>query len=240
MSVKHQTTAAEAYEQCVHPNGNFETERSSFVCPHCRAFSSHTWGKVASVQLVTRANGLGTGRSLSGASLVVTALCVACNQESVFVDNQLVYPKENDGFVPHHDMPIEIRDDYIEAANILRYSPRGSAALLRLAVQKLLPLIGATEKDINAQIGELVAKGTLTGVVQKALDSLRVIGNEAVHPGTMDLTDDRRTASSLFTLLNFIVEKSISEPKLVNEIFAGLPEAKLKGIEVRDSKFAGS
>jgi hypothetical protein len=134
MSVKHQTTAAEAYEQCVYPNENFETERSSFVCPHCRAFSSHTWGKVASVQLVSRANGLGTGRLLSGSTLVVTALCAACDQESVFVDGKLVHPKESEAIKAHDDMPLEILGDYNEAAAILASSPRGAAALLRLAV----------------------------------------------------------------------------------------------------------
>jgi hypothetical protein len=97
-----------------------------------------------------------------------------------------------------------------------------------------LPLIGTTKKDINEQIKELVQNGVITTAVQKALDSLRVIGNEAVHPGTLDLKDDTATATTLFTLLNFIVEKSITEPKLVDEIFASLPEAKLKGIENRD------
>jgi len=46
-------------------------------------------------------------------------------------------------------MPIEIIQEYMEAAAILPGSPRGSAALLRLAVQKLLPLLGAAEQEIN-------------------------------------------------------------------------------------------
>jgi len=39
------------------------------------------------------------------------------------------------------------------------------------------------------------------------MDSLRVIGNNAVHPGEMDLTDDTEAASALFNLLNFVVEE---------------------------------
>jgi hypothetical protein len=36
------------------------------------------------------------------------------------------------------------------------------------------------------------------------LDSARVIGNEAVHPGTMDMRDDHDTAIKLFGLANLI------------------------------------
>jgi Domain of unknown function (DUF4145) len=170
----------------------------------------------------------------------VTACCEACKLESVFVNGRLVFPTKLEAPLPHSDMPVEVSTEYAEAASVLTNSPRAAAALLRLAVQKLLPLIGATKQNINDQIAELVANKTITAEIQKALDSLRVIGNEAVHPGTMELTDDIAIATSLFKLLNFIVEKSISEPKLVSEIFAGLPEAKRKGIEVRDSKLADS
>jgi len=50
--------------------------------------------------------------------------------------------------------------------------------------------LGESGKDINADIGNLVKKG-LSPLVQKALDTVRVVGNECVHPGTMDLKDDR-------------------------------------------------
>lgn len=135
-------------------------------------------------------------------------------------------------------MPAEIVSDYLEAGQILSRSPRGAAALLRLAIQKLCPLLGATKKDINAAIGELVSQGTITTSIQQALDSVRVIGNEAVHPGQMDLKDDADTAASLFRLLNFIVEKAITEPKQVASIFAGLPPSKLAAIAERDAQKA--
>jgi hypothetical protein len=73
-------------------------------------------------------------------------------------------------------------------------------------------------------------------VIQQSLDVVRVIGNEAVHPGTLDLKDDVNTARALFKLLNLIAEKMITDPKTVNEIYESLPEAKRKGIEQRDRK----
>lgn len=65
---------------------------------------------------------------------------------------------------------------------------------------------------------------------------MRVIGNNAVHPGSIDLRDDRATAENLFRLLNLIAEKMISEPKHVDEVYAALPPNALAAIEARDKK----
>lgn len=166
------------------------------------------------------------------------ARCSACEGESVFADGRVIYPDTVDAPIAADDMPDDILPDFQEARRIYAISPRGAAALLRLVIQKLCPLIGATSKDINGAIGELVAKGTIPPAVQQALDSVRVIGNEAVHPGTMDLKDDHETAKSLFGLINFIVEKAIKEPKQIAEIYSGLPANKLAGIAQRDAKNA--
>ena len=106
---------------------------------------------------------------------------------------------------------------------------------MRLAIQKLCKELGRPGKDINKDIKALVENG-LNPLVQKALDAVRVIGNNAVHPGQIDLRDDRATAESLFGLINLITEKMISEPKRVNEVYASLPEGALKAIEDRDGK----
>jgi hypothetical protein len=63
-----------------------------------------------------------------------------------------------------------------------------------------------------------------------------VIGNEAVHPGVIDLKDDLDTANRLFDLVNSIADQTISHPKAVKEMYAKLPENKRKAIEQRDKK----
>jgi hypothetical protein len=127
-------------------------------------------------------------------------------------------------------MPQDVAKDYEEAR---RQSPRSSAALLRLCVQKLCVVLGEPGENINADVGRLVAKG-LPLRVQQALDIVRVVGNEQVHPGTLDVRDNPEIAQKLFKLVNFIVEDQISKPKMLEELYQQLPTAKLDGIEARD------
>jgi hypothetical protein len=104
---------------------------------------------------------------------------------------------------------------------------------LRLCVQKLCKHLGKPEKNINDVIAALVKNG-LHLHVQQALDIVRVVGNNAVHPGQIDLKDDRATAERLFGLVNLIAETMISLPNHVASLFDSLPEEARKAIEKRD------
>lgn len=161
--------------------------------------------------------------------------CFSCREISVWIHDRLVFPAQIQGPAANLDLPDPVRRDYEEAGKILTLSPRGAAALLRLAIQKLCALLGEKGKNIDEDIANLVKKG-LSPLVQKALDSVRVIGNEAVHPGTLDLRDDVETATRLFEVVNIIAEQMISNPKHVEDLYAKLPEAKRKAIEKRDGK----
>lgn len=135
--------------------------------------------------------------------------------------------------MPNDDLPDDIKVDFREAQSIVNASPRGSAALLRLCIQKLCKHLGEKGKNINDDIGELVKKG-LDSRVQKALDVVRVIGNEAVHPGQIDLKDDLETANKLFVVVNLIADALITQPKMVEGLFNGIPETKRAEIAKRD------
>lgn len=161
--------------------------------------------------------------------------CYECGKLTIWVHDKIVYPSQTSTILPNADLPEDIRRDYEEAGSILDLSPRGAAALLRLCIQKLCKHLGQPGENLNSDIGALVAAG-LNPSIQKALDAVRVIGNNAVHPGAMDLMDDRATAESLFRLLNLIAEKMISEQKHVDEVYALLPPGARAAIEARDSK----
>ena len=146
----------------------------------------------------------------------------------------MLFPDASGAPAPHIDLPDDVREDYREAASIFAKSPRGAGALLRLALQKLMPHLGEKGDNINDDIASLVGKGLDPGV-QQALDSLRVIGNNAVHPLELDLRDDAETVGALFGLINFIVEQRITHPKMLNQLYAGLPQGAREAIAKRDA-----
>ena len=106
--------------------------------------------------------------------------------------------------------------------------------MIRLTIQKLCDEHGQRGKNLDAAIKGLAEQG-LNARVQKALHTVRVIGNNAVHPGQMDLKDDRETAECLFRLLNMIADRLISDPKQIDAIYENLPEDERKRIEKRDA-----
>jgi len=197
-----------------------------FHCMHCGVLAQQSWQ-----QLRYGAGGPG------GTHYDPHWRCVCRNCRNVSWWNQItetcIEPLIGGGPRPHIEMPEEVREDYEEARRIVGQSPRGACALLRLAVQKLCLHLEAGGGDLNDDIKKLVENG-MPVEVQEALDSLRVIGNEAVHPGEMDLKDDVGTASNLFNLLNFVVDDRIAQPKKRKAIFAMLPQSKRDGIKQRD------
>lgn len=151
----------------------------------------------------------------------------------------MIYPKKIPVEQPNADLSDEIKRDYLEAANVLSDSPRSAAAILRLALQKLCKQLGESGENINTDIGNLVKKG-LNPAIQKSLDALRITGNNAVHPGELDLIEDTERATKLFGLLNFIAQKMITELKEIDSFYSGLPEDALKAVEKRDGSNNGS
>lgn len=161
------------------------------------------------------------------------SLCFNCNEIAIWAGASMAWPIQNNAPAPNPDLPSDVRLDFDEAGRIMQLSPRGAAALLRLAIQKLCKELGGKGKNIDEDIAALV-KGGLDARIQKALDIVRVIGNEAVHPGQIDLRDDVATAEELFTLVNIIADAMISQPKHIEAMYARLPESKRAAIERRD------
>ena len=162
--------------------------------------------------------------------------CYSCGDISIWKFNSILYPPFRFDIEPNNDMREDIRADFDEARAVLDLSPRASAALLRLCVQKLCNQLEVPGDTINDHIKELVKKG-LDPRIQKTLDIVRVIGNEAVHPGQLDMKDDRFTASKLFALVNRIAFDLITHPKEVAALYDDkLPESKKEGIAQRDAK----
>jgi hypothetical protein len=147
----------------------------------------------------------------------------------------MIYPQASSAPKPTEDMPDEVREDFNEARQIVDNSPKAAAALLRLAMEKLVQdLTGDDDQDLFNGIGELVEEGRIDGRIQKALDSVRVTGNDYVHAGEIYSPDDRDTALRLFKLVNVIVELTITREKMIEKAYDEIPENKMNGIEQRD------
>lgn len=201
----------------------------AFNCPRCGVYAMQVWYYMSG----------STGRDGFGGIYqnkdFLVSRCEGCGEPTIWHGDAMIYPLHSSVESPNVDLPQDIQDDYEEARLIANFSPRGAAALLRLAVQKLCQHLGEPGKNINTDVASLVAKG-LPPRVQEALDSVRVIGNEAVHPGSIDLRDDRDTVTKLFRLVNFIAAKMITEPKEIADLYNGLPAEKLAGIAKRDGR----
>lgn len=148
----------------------------------------------------------------------------------------MVDPLIGGGPRPHIDMSDDMKADYEEARRIVQLSPRSACALLRLAVQKFCVEQGQPGKNINDDIKSLVAGG-LDPTVQESLDAVRIVGNNAVHPGEMDLTDERaiETATALFDFVNYAIDVQVARPKKRASFLARLPQDALDAVKRRDA-----
>lgn len=217
---------------------SFEDEKS-YICPHCGAFAGM---EIVRYRILFRSNmaelvseeEVRMEQIEEGQSFRIVT-CRACDEIQFWLDNEMIYPLASSIEKPNEDMPEEVKELYNEAKNVFELSPRAAAALLRLALQKLCEHLGGKGKNINNDIGALVTKGVPEGI-QKALDCVRVVGNNGVHPGEIDLDENKDVARTLFPIMNMIVTKLITEPKKVDEIYNMFPESVKEQINRRDSK----
>jgi len=201
--------------------------KSAFNCPYCNAYSHHIWSKAIVLNM-----GAVQGKNVS---IGYIAYCKHCKEFSFWFNEKMIIPSSGNAPLPNNDLPEDIKEDFEEARSIVNSSPRGAAALLRLCIQKLCKDLGEKGGNINDDISNLVKKG-LPIKIQKALDIVRVIGNNAVHPGVIDIKDDQETANKLFHLINLIVDVMVSQPKEIDKIYDDLPEKDKKAIKRRNNK----
>lgn len=208
-----------------------EYQKSAFHCAHCDVYAAQLW----EFDCETDYGYIDQDGELRSESKTVGtfSLCSHCDQLTFWVSNKIAYPTTRTCSPPNSDLPDEVREVYEEAANVANQSPRAACALLRLAIEMLLKHLGETG-SINESIGNLVRK-ELDEQIQQSLDIVRVTGNEAVHPGVIDFSDETDVAV-LFELINVIAESLISLPKQIQTLYNNLPEKAREAIAKRDGK----
>jgi len=196
----------------------------SYTCPNCGAIAQQNWWCISwdGRQLIQSQCELRVGK------------CYHCGDHTLWIADKMYFPSTGTAPNPNAEMPAAVKDLYLEAASIQTSSPRGAAALLRLAVQVLGVELGEKGNKIDDDIAALVKKG-LPEIVQQSLDVVRVTGNNAVHPGQID-TDDPEIVGQLFSLLNIICEYMIALPKKVSGLYTALPAKAIDAIKKRDAQ----
>ena len=161
--------------------------------------------------------------------------CYNCKGFTVWVRDRLVFPikgnepldiieadfrqveedvQELEDNVPESDEHVEASveeveeasEDFEEAAAILNKSPRGAAALIRICIQNMMPLMKETGKNLDENISSLVRKG-LEVEIQQAMDVLQVVRKNPSQTTEFDLKEENETAKKFFNSLERILER---------------------------------
>lgn len=219
---------------------------SSYTCPFCETTSTVNWYGISHAQQAKLSDELDNGidshspkpkgyyhtiiNSFGSSSAELHdwafAECNHCKKMTVWHKDKMVYPSTCPVDPPNPDMPEKVKDCYLEAAQVLNASPRSAAALLRLGLQHLLAQLLDDEGSGHLYTDIIRYSQNAPIQIVKALDIIRVTGNNSVHPGTIDLDEEPERAEYLFILMNMICDESISRPKLLEEAYQRLPESK--------------
>ncbi len=156
------------------------------------------------------------------------------------LEDKIIYPSIKKLRIDaHEDTPESIKPIFEEAVAILDISPRSSAALTRLALEKLCEHLGAsTNKNLNNKIQELIDKG-LDPQIASIFDGIRIFGNDGIHDtGLIDLNeiDSKSNSETLLNMFNYIVEELITRERKRNEFVSSIPKSKQQQIEKRGKK----
>lgn len=208
-----------------------------FTCPYCDVTATQSWygnNCVYSAQELYDVETDEVCLRFSGQYITdeiisewLFSKCESCKQIAVWHKDEMVHPFSCPVDEPNPDMPGVVRDRYIEASKVVGLSPVSAAALLRLALQLLLKEV--LQEDSTGSVYEdikLLKDRPIDSSLVKALDIIRISGNESVHPGTVNLNENKDDAFYLFDLLNMICDQFFTQPRKMQEMYEKMPESK--------------
>jgi hypothetical protein len=165
-------------------------------CDGCNSYALHQ---------KTTINNLTTDQPV-GLTVVV---CRQCSHSSVIVQSPdgistIVYPLTFVGPSPATGMPDGVRRLFDDARAVGRQSPRAAVALMRVALERLVPGAGTLHTRITS-----IATGAH---VQRSMDLVRVIGNAALHDDEkVDFDPGPDVAVKLMELMNILIDVHLQE-----------------------------
>ena len=221
--------------------------RKAFNCPHCDAFAHQRWFDVRAYLDNNDCRSFILGKSPHGNENIECSICTQCKFATLWkrthkrradgnadLTGDMIFPNEVTAPRAHPDMPRSAKLLYNEAREVSAMSPRAAAALLRCSLEELIKELGEAKGNLKKRIENLVDKKKFPPEIQKALHTLRIFANEGgSHVGVIDLSgqDNKDTVDNLFGIMNFIVQRMVSDPKVMEDLYSRIPEEKKKDIE---------
>jgi hypothetical protein len=101
-----------------------------------------------------------------------------------------------------------VEEDFEDAAAILNQSPRGATALMRVCIQKLVPLLKQDGHYLNDYISSLVRKA-LELEIRQSMEVLQVLRNDPGQPSNLETQEDKEMALRFVDSLKAILERRI-------------------------------
>jgi hypothetical protein len=163
---------------------------------------------------------------------VSISYCFNCNEICLWVVDQLVWPRCASGQEQKLHASPDVRLENEEASHTLDASPRGAAAFLRLAIEKLCKDLGNSEESPRPEVAPHFQED-LDARVQKVLDAMRIIESNATPPDPIGVADTPATAETLSGLVNMICEKMIIEPRHLQALYTKMRDGAQSAFEQR-------
>ena len=164
----------------------------AIICPHCSCYyyfeADKTSVSIGRCVLEPRAN---CPRSRwRGKPESEKDVCPNCGRIELSLSGDMadggwadpVYPSRSIYPIPMvpAEVPVEFAQDYLEAWHILGDSPRASAALSRLCLERILVEVsgvpGVAGKNLKSDIEKVVISNTLPTSISELLDAPRLLG----------------------------------------------------------------
>ena len=167
-------------------------------CPHCSCYYHYENDNLPnSTAVASLKHGLISIGQDGDVNLYLRKdVCLNCGRVELGLSGDLVdgsgwadplYPNRSIYPIPRvpSEVPQEFAEDYVEAWTILGDSPKASAALGRLCLERILVeksgVPGVTGKNLKQDIEKVVQSNSLPTGISKLLDAPRLLGNLAVH-----------------------------------------------------------
>ncbi len=211
------------------------SDKDAFNCPYCGVYAQQT------KYLLCRCyQGGGSDNILTWEDFgcedplvedydqfAIVRQCYHCKKYSLWIAEERIFPRLEKASLapaPLPEMPEKVKKLYLEASSIADKSPAAAAILLRTALEKLCEHLGAKSENLYEAIEEIYNKKDIPEEIMEAMDAVRITGNDAAHPRTINFDDNEEIVSTLFSLLNYIVDQLIVQPQKRKDFFESLPK----------------